>query len=126
MKNKIKKFCIIICIMMLIITIFSNGIMAADTLEKFSGNPEGGLTGGEKVQKIMASVLEVVRIVGAGIATFIILVIGIKYVIASAGERADIKKYATTYVVGAIVLFGASGILGILQEIILDSLEGGT
>ncbi len=81
------------------------------------------ITGGENVATIMASVLQVIRLAGAGIAVIMLLIIGIKYAIASVGERADIKKYAINYVIGALILFGASGILGIVQKVINESLK---
>ena len=36
---------------------------------------------------------------------------------------ADIKKYAMNYVIGAIILFGAAGILGIIQRFVNASLK---
>ena len=34
---------------------------------------------------------------------------------AAPGDRADIKKHAVVYVVGAVVLFASTGILSIIQ-----------
>ena len=39
-----------------------------------------------------------------------------KYMIASPGERADIKKSAVIYVVGAFILFGITGIITLIQK----------
>lgn len=36
--------------------------------------------------------------------------------VASPGERADIKKHLVAYVVGAMVLFGGAGILEIIER----------
>ena len=35
---------------------------------------------------------------------------------AAAGDKADIKKSAVAYVVGAIVIFAVTGILGVIQQ----------
>ena len=56
------------------------------------------------------------RIVGAGVAIIMIIAVAIKYMSAAPGERADIKKHAVPFVVGAIVLFASSGILGIIAD----------
>ena len=40
-----------------------------------------------------------------------------RYMLSSAGDRADIKKHAIAYVVGAVILFGVTWILGILVNI---------
>lgn len=120
--KSVKKIFIIVLIALISLSIISNISFASDVLSQFNGNPAGGVVGGSKVSIIMASILQVVRIVGAGLAVAILLILGIKYTIASASDRADIKKSATTYVIGAIIMFGASGLLGIIQEIIENSL----
>lgn len=126
MKN-IRKMIVILLIILIFCAAFSNcsPVFSVEVLQSFNGQPDGGVTGGTQMAKIVGSVLEVVRIAGAGIAIVIILVLGIKYAIASAADRADIKKSATTYVIGALIMFGASGILGIVQTIITESLNGG-
>ena len=40
-----------------------------------------------------------------------------------AGDRDNIKKYAMNYVIGAIILFGAAGILGIVQKFVETALK---
>ena len=42
--------------------------------------------------------------------------LGIKFVTASPEGKAEVKKSAVIYVVGAILLFAAGGILGIVQS----------
>lgn len=63
---------------------------------------------------VLTTAISVMRIVGIGIAIIIITVIAMKYMIAAPGDRADIKKNAIPFVIGAFVLFGASGIIGII------------
>lgn len=58
----------------------------------------------------------IIRIAGVTIAIVMLLAIAIKYMVSSAGDRADIKKHAVAYVVGAFILFGAVGIIGMLNE----------
>ena len=62
----------------------------------------------------LGTAITIMRVVGVGIAIIILMVIACKYMISAPGDRADIKKHAVPYVVGAVVLFGASGILTIL------------
>ena len=61
--------------------------------------------------------ITIVRIAGVSIAVVMLLVIAMKYMMSSAGDRADIKKHAVAYVVGAVMLFAATGILGLINEI---------
>jgi hypothetical protein len=124
MNRILKKFILILLITLIFLsTVITNNSYGSDVLNRFKGT-SGELTGKTELTTIMASVLDVIRLAGAGIAVIILLVIGIKYAIASVGERADIKKYAINYVIGALVLFGATGILSILKNVITESISG--
>ena len=54
----------------------------------------------------------------AGKILYIVRIIGIKYVAASPNEKAEYKKGMTIYVVGAVLLFGASFLLGVVQDFV--------
>lgn len=68
-------------------------------------------------------VISIMRIVGVTIAVLMLLVLAIKYMTSAAGERADIKKHAIVYVVGAVLLFGAVGILGMINDLTTNALN---
>ena len=68
----------------------------------------------KSVQNIIGGVLTVVQVVGSGIAVIMLIVLAIKYI--SASDKAEIKKHAVVYVVGAVVLFAATGIIGIVRN----------
>lgn len=70
----------------------------------------------DKVNNITATVITAVRIVGITVAIVMLLVVAMKYMTAAPGDKADIKKSAIQYVVGAIVLFAVTGILGIISQ----------
>lgn len=70
-----------------------------------------------KLKTSSGKVLVLIKYVCITLAVIILLVIGAKYTISAPGDRADIKKHAVAYVIGAIILFGASGILQIILEI---------
>ncbi len=69
-----------------------------------------------KVSGAITTIVTIIRIVGVCIAIVMLLTIAMKYMTAAAGEKAEIKKSAVQYVVGAIVLFAAVGILGIIND----------
>ena len=66
--------------------------------------------------KIVGAILTIVQVIGVGVAIIMLIVLAIKYISAAPGDKADIKKHAVVYVVGAIVLFAASGLLGIIKN----------
>lgn len=114
MNKKILKVLTIIIYILFITSMILNTYAAIS-------NTFGGDLNGAKVsaiQDILKAVLTVIRLVGIFIAVGILMILACKYIIASAGDRADIKKYAISYIIGAIILFATSGIAGILQKII--------
>lgn len=58
----------------------------------------------------------IMRIVCVTIAIVILLTISMKYMMSAPGDRADIKKHAVHYVIGAFILFGVTGILGVISN----------
>ena len=68
------------------------------------------------VGKMANAVLSVVQTVGMAVAVIMLVVLAIKYISAAPSDKAEIKKHAVVYVVGAVVLFGASGILQIVKN----------
>lgn len=117
-----KKVLISIIMMILIITSCYNFVIAINgpaLAKKFSGaNPDDT---GDVARNIIGFVLATVRAAGVIVAVAILMIIGIKYIIASAGERADIKKYAIKYIIGALILFSASGLVSVVSKIIEKS-----
>lgn len=72
----------------------------------------------EPVKDATGAVLSAIRIIGTGVALVMIAVVAMKYLIASPGDRADMKKASIQFVIGAFVVFGASNLLTILAEAI--------
>lgn len=116
--NNLRKF---ICVLLIItcFAVFIPNISLAELVGEF-GEPSD-FEGESKVDNIAtksaATVINIVRVGAATIAVVMLFVLAMKYMTSSAGDRADIKKHAIAYVVGAFILFGAVGILGVLNEI---------
>ena len=123
-----KTYKIILACILMILIIFSLGLevnaafqknaKAVDMAKKFAdGSSDGTTDVSSKVEKILGSVVNAVRVAASGVAAIMIFAVAIKYLSAAPGDRADIKKHAVVYVVGAMVLFGASGILTIISSL---------
>ena len=65
---------------------------------------------------ISGAVITIARIVCMGVAITMLIMVAIKYMSAAPGEKADIKKHAVVYIVGAVIMFASTGILGIIQK----------
>lgn len=115
MKNKVLVRIALIIFIMIIFVIISNTICIASDNFDFAGfETTADSTITNPVKTGVGAVLSVVRIVGTGIAIIILAYMGIKYMIAAPGDRADFKKGAMQYVVGAVIVFGAANLLGML------------
>ena len=66
-------------------------------------------------RNISGQILGVVQVIGVAVAVVMLIVLAIKYISAAPNDKAEIKKHAVVYVIGAVVLFAASGILGIIR-----------
>ena len=111
----------IVLLVFSIICGFVNATSGSDIKGTFQGEENSDTD--EMAYKVIGSVLTIVRISGVTTAVVILMVIGARYIIASAGDRADIKKYAVKYVIGALILFSASGLIGIIQNFTEQSLQ---
>ena len=60
--------------------------------------------------------LTVAQIIGTAVAVVMLIVLAIKYISAAPNDKAQIKQHAVVYIVGAIVLFAASALLGLLKN----------
>ncbi len=127
MKKVILKIVVLLCILVLAYAFSSSEIAnatssisdAINTIGTGGDGNDGGAS--EAATKILGAILNIVRIVGAAIAIAMLLIVATKYIIASAGDRADIKKYAINYVIGALIFLGASGILTIIRSYVIST-----
>lgn len=118
MNKKIIKIISLVCIVLFIVSmcVSSNAVVSKENVEAFGGSTTA--EGAGAIKTILATILDIVRLAGAAIAVVMLMTIAAKYMVASSGDRADIKKYAFNYVIGAIILFAASGILTIIRDAI--------
>lgn len=103
----------IICIICILL-IISNFSYALNT-DVYEGiyNNDGKQT---SIAKVAGYVLGVVQVIGMAVATIGVVVLGIKYIISSPEDKATIKDKAVIYVTGAIIIFAASGLIGLVGE----------
>ena len=69
--------------------------------------------------KLTRKVLEILQLIGIAVGLVMIVIIGIKSIISAGGkDRPDIKNVVIDYVFGAICIFGATGILKSIQQLV--------
>lgn len=116
MKNKTLKIIAVLLIAIALVTLATTIVRATTGFEPIQPKDPG--TAGEKVTNTAGQILTIVRIVGMAVAVIMLTILGIKYVAASPNEKADYKKGMTVYVVGAVLLFGASALLSAIQKFV--------
>jgi len=115
MKNKIIGILIIVMILFAIIPCTSLSFNPEDYKNIYE-KP----TGSDTLLNKGKSILGVVQVVGMGIAVIMLVIIGVKYITASVEEKAQLKETLMPYVIGAILLFGGSGILTIVVNFVRE------
>ena len=90
-------------------------VFAADGLIDYSPSPVEG-DASKKVGDVLDNILAIVQVVGIGLAVIMLIVLAIKYISSAPNDKAEIKKHAVVYVVGAILLFASAGVIGLLRS----------
>ena len=115
-KQIVKKIFVILLIISCIL-ILSPKVFAANSAFNFSDFENVSNADIDEVAKnTMGSAIQVIRIVATGMSVIMLSYIGIKYMMASPAEKAEFKKTATIFAVGAIMIFAAGNILSIIVE----------
>ena len=116
--NKIKKIFVILFVLTFAIVIINTEVLANDNFNfyAFDQSVPNSANAIQLVNNTAITAISVARVVCVTIAIVILLVIAMKYMMSAPGDRADIKKHAIHYVIGAFILFAVTGILSILNS----------
>ena len=108
MKNKVLK------IGVLLVTLF---VMLATVSMAAEIPPINyGAQGTEGISKAGSNIAGIIATAGVAIALGVLIWLAIKYITAAPSDKADIKKSAVAYIIGAVLLFAASGVLALIQS----------
>lgn len=117
--KSVKKVMIVLIICALVFAIINcNEVLAYDMMGTIQAQADA--TADDSVTKsvtnISGAVITIARVICAAVAVAMLAILGMKYMSAAPSEKADIKKHAVVYIVGAVVMFACTGILGIIQQ----------
>lgn len=111
----------ILCMCIFSATVFATG--SVDTLISQMKNPADGKgaisagdTSGGGIIAAINNILGLIQVAGTGVALIAVSLLGIKYMLASVEEKAEIKKYLIGAVIGGILVFGGAGIAKVLAS----------
>ena len=108
-----KKTIKILLVMIMLIVAFTVTVNAAT-----SGKDPTGYTGGgasvDRIEGLGNKIIQIVSVIGSIASVIVLVVLGIKYMMGSAEEKAEYKKTLLPYIIGAALVFAASAIAGIV------------
>lgn len=118
MKKSIKAIMILLVMTVMFLTV----CVVPSFADINAGDIAGQLTGTEtaasgSVVTLGNQIIGIITTVGVVVAVVVLLVLGIKYMMGSAQEKAEYKKTMIPYLVGAILIFGASAITKVVVSI---------
>lgn len=124
MNKKIKKVLIVIIIFLILISLYAIKSNAVDdgvgtgAINEFMDLADDNHTDDNKsistVRRVFGAIGAVLQISSISIAVIMLIILAIKYMCSSVQDRAEIKKHAVIYIVGALLIFSVNGIITIL------------
>ena len=105
--KKTVKILLVAMILLLALTVTVN---AATTSGRTPGNYTGSGASVSSIEKIGNQIIQIVSTIGSIASVIVLVVLGIKYMMGSAEEKAEYKKTLLPYIIGAAFVFAASTI----------------
>ncbi len=118
MKKQVKVVSIILMVIMVLTSLTSIVLAAPDLSGKIDEIGQGNANANTgKIITLGQTVVTIMQTVGIVVAVVVLLVLGIKYMMGSAEEKAEYKKTMIPYVVGAILIFAATTIVNVVYQL---------
>lgn len=116
--NKTVKIISILLIAVMLIMSSSTAVMAKTATEIISEmDTKKELSDTANITTVGGKITGIITTVGIVISVIVLLILGIKYMMGSASEKAEYKKTMIPYLVGAVLIFGASAIAKVVVQL---------
>ena len=97
-----KRFSIVTIAVMLLASV--SNVVLATTIGDIKIEPNSKTEASNKITALGNNIIGIVQTVGTIAAVIVLAVLGIKYMMGSAEEKAEYKKTLTPYIIGAIIV----------------------
>lgn len=112
-----KKLMKITTIAMLVVMIVLSSTMVLAATDPATYTGEGAKVQTTKLDTFGQNLVSVITTIGSIASVIVLVVLGIKYMMGSAEEKAEYKKTLLPYVLGAMLVFAASTIASVVFSI---------
>ena len=116
MKKSIKVISTLLLTIMLVASI-AGTVLAVDPNTVLNGLNGNGNVQTNDLTKVGNNIVTIIQVVGIVIAVIVLLVIGIKYMMGSASEKAEYKKTMLPYIVGAVLIFAGTSLVRVIYSL---------
>ena len=116
MKKSIKVRSTLLLAIMLVASI-AGTVLAVDPNTVLNGLNGNGNVQTNDLTKVGNNIVTIIQVVGIVIAVIVLLVIGIKYMMGSASEKAEYKKTMIPYIVGAVLIFAGTSLVRVIYSL---------
>lgn len=116
MKKSIKVISTLLLAIMLVASI-AGTVLAVDPNTVLNGLNGNGNVQTNDLTKVGNNIVTIIQVVGIVIAVIVLLVIGIKYMMGSASEKAEYKKTMILYIVGAVLIFAGTSLVRVIYSL---------
>ena len=114
MNRKSIKICVTIVMAIICIAIAISPVFATISPGTVKGTSD---VGDAKIGEIGNKIVSIIKNIAIVVSVSVILVLGIKYMMGSAEEKADYKKTMIPYFIGAVMVFAGANIVTAIQAI---------
>ena len=116
MKKSIKVISTLLLAIMLVTSI-AGTVLAVDPNTVLNGLNGNGNVQTNDLTKVGNNIVTIIQVVGIVIAVIVLLIIGIKYMMGSASEKAEYKKTMIPYIVGAVLIFAGTSLVRVIYSL---------
>lgn len=109
-KKSVKILSIVLLVAVLLVTFVAPSFAISESI-----TVDDQALNGTNASAIAAKVLGALKWIGVAVAIGMLIFLGIKYVTSSPDGKADLKKQLGIYVLGFVMIIGATAIVGVLE-----------
>ena len=116
MNTKLMKIATVIATILMLVLVGSNVVYGLTPTDLKANTSATGTT---EIQNFGGNIMGVINVVGVVVAVVVLMVIGIKYMMGSAEEKAEYKKTMIPYLVGAVLVFAGATIVNVVYNVVI-------